>query len=98
MSCSAKERSYIDTDKIARRILRRRGVDEENLQLQTDEWGTTMLDYHFGKEQQVKAKKKGKAETICNQYLCNQMSQSDDGDSTRPVSYTHLTLPTNREV
>ncbi|KAJ8446491.1 hypothetical protein Cgig2_027453 [Carnegiea gigantea] len=81
-----KERSYIKKDKAAKWIFKRRGVDEENLQLQTDKCETTMVDCHFDEQQQLKAKKKRKPETICNQDLRSQMSQSDDRDSTRHIT------------
>lgn len=84
VDCS-KEQSHIKKDEAAKWIFKRRGVDEENLQLQADECETTMVDYHSGKQPQLKANKKRKPKTICDQDLCNQRSQLDDRNSTHHI-------------
>ena len=86
MYCSSKEQSHIKKDKAAKWIFKCRGVDEENLQLQTDECETTMVDYHSGEKLQLKANKKRKPEIICDQDLCNQRSQLDDRNSTHRIT------------
>jgi len=82
MSCSSKKQS-IKKGKAAKWIFKRRGADEEeNLQLRTDECNGHLS----GEQQQQKAKKKRKPETICNQDLCNQMSESDGRNSSRRIT------------
>ncbi|KAJ8446490.1 hypothetical protein Cgig2_027452 [Carnegiea gigantea] len=83
---SFKEQSHIKKDKAAKWIFKCRRVDEENLQLQTDECETTMVDYHSGEKPQLKANKKRMPETICDQDLCNQTSQLDDRNSTHHIT------------
>ena len=39
-----------------------------------------------------------KAEEMLNTRLAKGVVQSTEADLLKPVSYTHLTLPTNREV
>src|SRR5665647_848279 len=64
--------------------------------------GNPVISYR-DQDQQAKTKDKSQRDCIKQRDECNRRCQCDIGNNyakyrTGPVSYTHLTLPTNREV